>query len=69
MKELKKLFSVYYENLNVSSKIQYKNESIVIGKDLSKENNLLDWDWISDRCNKALNINEANNGQSISDFI
>ena len=28
--------------------------------DLSKENNLLDWDWISDRCNKALNINEAN---------
>ena len=28
--------------------------------DLSKENNLLDWDWISDRCNKDLNINEAN---------
>ena len=28
--------------------------------DLSKENNLLDWDWISDRCNKVLNIDEAN---------
>lgn len=28
--------------------------------DLSKENNLLDWDWISDRCNKTLNIDEAN---------
>ena len=39
MKELKKLFSVYYENLNISSKIQYNNESIIFGKDLSKENN------------------------------
>ena len=28
--------------------------------DLSKENNLLDWDWISDRCDKNLNIDDAN---------
>ena len=28
--------------------------------DLSKENNLLDWDWISDRCDKKLNIDVAN---------
>ena len=28
--------------------------------DLSKENNLLDWDWISDRCDKNLNRDDAN---------
>lgn len=28
--------------------------------DLSKENNQLDWEWISDRCDKRLTVTEAN---------